>query len=215
MAVSLKAINARINKIGNGERTFKEEMGIISRELLQYVVLDNTGDIDAVNRLLDVLNNRNRETAKKFFSKMLPYSWNNGEKRFGGKSKNKDMVNKRTDAIKNFLKDEANTIWTWNEQNSQPAERPARPKNYADKVVNLVEAALTDPKETERLDPKTLLKNAVKAMVHSNMKLADIFETFEAAIKEAEAEMKEVAELSTGEGQEGNQEQAVPRKKAA
>ena len=49
----LKTINSRIVKIGNGERTFREEMSQVSRELLTYI--RENGDIDAVNRLLNVL----------------------------------------------------------------------------------------------------------------------------------------------------------------
>jgi ribosomal protein L22 len=196
MAISpaLKAINVRINKIGNGERSFKEEMAALSRELLPYVM--ETGDIDAVNRLLECLNPKNREIAKKFYSKMLPWTWNNSDKKFGGKSKNKDMVTKRSAAIKTFIADEKNDIWSWTAKANEPTERPARPKNYADKVASLVESALTDNKETERLDPKTVFIQSVKAMVHAGMKLSEIFETFEAAIKEAETEMKATATIS-------------------
>ena len=181
----LKVINSRINKIGNGERTFREEMSHISRELLTYI-RDN-GDIDAVNRLLGVLTPKNKENARKYFINFLPYQWNRQEDRFGSKSKNKDVVAKKNKAIEVFLADEANNLFTWAGRTQQPREQ--KPKDYAKEVSNVVDKALSD--EKNGVDVKTVLKSVLKtAIADEKMKLADIFDLVNNVVAEIEAEVK-------------------------
>lgn len=181
----LKTINARIGKIGNGERTFREEMSHVSRELLTYI-RDN-GDIDAVNRLLGVLTPKNKENARKYFINFLPYQWNRQEDRFGSKSKNKDVVAKKNKAIEAFLADEANNLFTWAGRTQQPREQ--KPKDYAKEVSNVVDKALSDDKNG--VDVKTVLKSVLKtAIADEKMKLADIFDLVNSVVAEIEAETK-------------------------
>lgn len=215
MPVSKKIIDAHIRVIGKGERTFKEEMSALSREMLPYVM--EGGDIDAVNRLLDVLTPKNHDLAAKYFSKLLPWKLDNTTKRFGGKSTNKDMVNKRKEAIETFLADETNNIFTWSAANNQSQQREQRPKNYATQISNLVEKALTETKEADRIDVKEVFKSAVKAAIAGGMKLADLMETFDAAVKESEEEINSLLHDEPGNTEAANDatETPAPRKKAA
>lgn len=144
MAIKLEQINARIATISVGERTFKTEMGLASRELLTYI--SENGDIDAVNRLLGVLTPANREKAKAFFAAHLPYTYNVKSQRFDGKSKNQDVVAKKTKVMVAFLADADSTIWTWlaEQDNGAPV---AKPKEYEKKIEALVKKALEDKEE--------------------------------------------------------------------
>jgi hypothetical protein len=209
----LKTINARIGKIGNGERTFREEMSHISRELLTYI-RDN-GDIDAVNRLLGVLTPKNKENARKYFINFLPYQWNRQEDRFGGKSKNKDIVAKKNKAIEAFLADENNNLFSWAGRTQQPRETKA--KDYVKEVSNVVDKALSDDKGG--LDVKTVLKSVLKtAIADEKMKLSDIFDMVNSVVAEIEAEAKAAVASSTIDDDAGiydEKESPAARRKAA
>jgi hypothetical protein len=210
----LKTINTRIGKIGNGERTFREEMSHISRELLTYIKAN--GDIDAVNRLLAVLTPKNQENARKYFIAFLPYQWNRQESRFGSKSKNKDMVAKKDKLMTEFLADEANNLFSWAGRTQQPRE--AKPKDHAKDVAKVVDNALSD--EKNGIDVKTVLKSVLKtAIADEKMKLADIFDLVNSVVAEIEEDIKaaagdtEKAKTVTAANQQ--EEPAVSRKKAA
>jgi hypothetical protein len=209
----LKTINGRITKIGNGERTFREEMSQVSRELLTYI--RENGDIDAVNRLLNVLTPKNKENARKYFINFLPYQWNRQEERFGSKSKNKDVVAKKDKMMKEFLADEANNLFTWAGRTVQP--RQAVQKDYSKEVAKVVDRALSDDKQG--IDIKTVLKSVLKtAIADEKMKLADIFDMVNDVVAEIEADIKAAAgdvEAAKDINASNEEEEAAPRRKAA
>lgn len=207
MVVALKTINGRITKIKNGENTFRTEMGILSRELLSYV--PETGDIDAVNRLMAVLNPKNKELAQKFFQTYLPHKWDTKELRFGKKSTNKEMVAKRRNLTNTFLSNESNTIWTWMAQKAERVERPAKPKDYAKKIETLAHAALEDEKEA--IDIKAMLR----AIINAGAKLSDIMEALDEVAKEQQAEIVKADGKPKDEKPIRQQEQPVQRRVAA
>lgn len=205
----LKTINGRITKIGNGERKFREEMSSVSRELLTYI--RENGDIDAVNRLLNVLTPKNKENARKYFINFLPYQWNRQEERFGSKSKNKDVVSKKFKMMDEFLADEANNLFTWAGRTQQP--RQEKPKDYAKDVAKVVDNALSD--EKNGIDVKTVLKSVLKtAIADEKMKLADIFELVNVVIAEIEADIKSQTGDVKKAKEEDKEEQPVRRKAA-
>lgn len=153
-------INARINKIGTAEKVTKRELGLVSRELLTYLVVDDSGDIGAVNRLLNVLTRRNQQVAVLFFNHFLPYAWDDKEKKFKGKVKQKKRIEECSAIVDEFLSDEANDIWKWDEDNNEDIQ--AKPKDYAKKIKTLVEKALKD--QAEGLSPEEILQVAFDAM---------------------------------------------------
>lgn len=165
MAIKLEQINARIATISAGERTFKTEMGLMSRELLTYI--NENGDIDAVNRLLGVLSPANKEKTKAFFSHHLPYSYNVKSQRFDGKSKNKDVVAKKAKEMTAFLADVDNTIWTWLADQVK-AEPVAKPKEYEKKIEALVKKALEDK------DENIPVGAVIRAIIKGGASLAEI-----------------------------------------
>ena len=157
--VTLKTINARIATIGNGEMSFKAEMGLASRELLIYI--RENGDIDAVNRLMAVLTPVNKDKAKQFFNHFLPYTWEMKANRFGAKTKNKDVVSKKDKLTDEFLASKDATIWTWY-QDQKANEPVAKPKEYEKKIEALVKQAI-DANKDDHIPVSAVIRAVIKA----------------------------------------------------
>ena len=192
--ITLKAINARIATIGNGELSFKQEMGTVSRDILVYI--RENGDIDAVNRLMAVLSPINKEKTKQYFNHFLPYTWEMKASRFGSKSKNKDVVTKKEKLADEFLADKAANIWTWiADQNS--AEPVAKPKEYEKKIEALVKKAIED--KEEHIPVSTIIRAVIKAG---------------ASLSEIMAALMPSADGEEPSNTEANNDVAVPRKEA-
>lgn len=138
---ALKAgIEKNITALIKSETTTKEKLAQVSRDMLSYVM--DTQDIGMVNRLAEVLTPMNRATAFQFFGAFLP--WKQDGKAFGKKLAGKEAITKREIAIREFLANADNNIWTWAAIN---VEVTAKPKNYASKLSSLVERSLNDEKE--------------------------------------------------------------------
>jgi hypothetical protein len=200
--VDLKVINGRIKKIGNGENTFKQELGVLSRELLDYV--PTTGDIDAVNRLIAVLSPLNKEKVTSFFKTFLAHKLDKGV--FGKKSTNKDMVAKRVAAITSFLSVEDNTVWTWLAEKGKAVKREAKPKALGKAVEKAVEAAISTEDNPDAIGMREVLKRTIRACIGSGMKLSEIMTAFEDVVKEEQATVAPVIKQEIP---------AAPRRKAA
>jgi uncharacterized protein YfeS len=140
----LIVINERIKKLGNAERVTKAELSALSRELLEYVMLDGgkgeaSFDIDAVNRTLAVLTPVNKRAACLYFPEFLPFAFDADNARFGKmKKKGKE---KAIEAIKEWLADDTNDIWKWAADNVKMEKKPPE---YAKQLTKIVERALAD-----------------------------------------------------------------------
>jgi len=155
---TLKEINSSISSIAKSEGTLKATLGTLSRDMLEYV--KESGDIDAVNRLMKVLTPKNYEGAKKFFNHHLAYTWETKGGRFGSKSKNKDVVAKKLKELNAFLADGEATIWTWlaEQDNRDPV---AKPKEYEKKIEALVKKAIDD--KEENIPVSAVIRACIKA----------------------------------------------------
>lgn len=176
--ITLKAINARIATIGNGELSFKQEMGIVSRDILVYI--RENGDIDAVNRLMAVLTPVNKEKAKQYFNHFLPYTWEMKASRFGSKSKNKDVVSKKEKLADEFLADKAANIWAWFEAQKQ-GEPVKQPKEYEKKIEALVKKAIEDKEE------HIPVSSIIRAVIKAGASMSEIMEALMPAVEENKA----------------------------
>jgi hypothetical protein len=138
----LSVINTKITALGNAEKVTKAVLAELSRELLDYVMIDGTHDIAAVNRTIGVLTPVNRKVAIEFFGAFTSHKFNEGTQAFGGKDR------KKHDAVlaecTEFLADETNNIWTWADKNIDVTPKP---KDYFNKLAKLVEKALSDESE--------------------------------------------------------------------
>jgi len=180
----LVTINTRIDAIRASEKITKLELGLISRELLLYV--PDSKDIDAVNRLLNVLTPMNYRTAQLFFSNFLPWVWDEKNNRFAAMSKGDKGVNGKLASIKEFLDEPANTIWLWAERNIK-LETVKTP--FEERLTSLVSKALKGEKGLEPID-----KNAViMAVMAGGVSAGDLINLMETAKAQFEAKQAEEA----------------------
>lgn len=164
-------IYGRLDAIAAAEKITRVELGLMSRELLEYV--PDTHDIDIVNRLIGVLTPRNRNAAILYFSEFLPWSVEEDKKgefvRFG-KMKEKDkQVKRHMDAIKEFLSDEKNDIWSWSKDNI----REVKILNGAVELDKAIERAMkgtdTDTKHIDPLSKAEVLSVLIKRITPDEM----------------------------------------------
>lgn len=138
----LQAINTKISTLANAEKVTKALLAELSRDLLDYVMVDGMHDIAAVNRLLAALTPVNRKVAIEFFNVFTSHKYNPDTQAFGGKDRKRH--DKVLAACVEFLADPLNTIWTWAEKNIDVTPKP---KDYFNKLAKLVEKALSDEQE--------------------------------------------------------------------
>ncbi|MGL5324021.1 MAG: hypothetical protein ACRC91_04760 [Aeromonas sp.] len=136
---NLTVINERIERLGNAERVTKAELSALSRELLEYVLLDNTGDVDAVNRMIAVLTPMNKRTAALYFPTFLPYAWDEETFKFG--KKNKKAFETKLEAVKAWLAVDTNDIWHWANENIEMKKKAPK---YLEQITKNIERGLAD-----------------------------------------------------------------------
>lgn len=118
---TINVINENIEKLAAAERITKATLRTLSRDLLEYVLLDKgdgegSYDIQPVNRVLQVLTPMNRKTAILFFAAHLPFKYDEDGVRFGKKGKDK-QVEGLTERVAELLEDQDFDIWAWAEAN--------------------------------------------------------------------------------------------------
>ncbi len=138
LANQVKGMHAVIARLGKAETITRASLGELSRSVLQYHS-DQGHDVGVVNRLLSVLTPINQRAARLFFQAMLPYAFDSETNTFGKLVKKEAIRDGRYYAMAEFLKDEDNTIWTWQESNIDMAKKPV---NYIGNVTKAVEVAL-------------------------------------------------------------------------
>lgn len=138
------ALVAKIDEVAGAERVTKQLLGELSRELLEYV--PDSNDVGMVNRLTNVLTPMNKATALLFFKHFLPWSMDDAGVTFTKKDKSEKRTAKKLDAIRKFLADEANNIWTWAEANVDVAKKEF---SLADNITRAVELAINGKDESK------------------------------------------------------------------
>lgn len=180
----LVTINTRIDAIRASEKITKVELGLISRELLTYV--PDSKDIDAVNRLLNVLTPMNYRTAQLFFANFLPWVWDEKNNRFAAMSKGDKAIGNKLTNIKEFLDEPHNDIWLWAARNIK-LEQTKTP--FEERITSLIAKALKGEKGLDAVDKRTVIA-AVMAGGVSAGDLINIMEEAKAAFEAREAEEK-------------------------
>ncbi len=174
-----EALAAKIDTLGKAEKVTKQLLGELSRELLEYIIVDESNDIATVNRLLSVLTPMNQKTAVLFFDTFLPFILDTDTNTFGKKTKGEKKVKEFVDASLAFLDTEDNNIWTWAALN---VEIKAKPVDYAKKIEKDVYKALNN--DENPLDPSEVLK----AVLAGGLDVADIVDLMAAMAEEPIAE---------------------------
>lgn len=184
------AIYAAIDTLAQAEKITRKVLAELSRDLLIYVPESN--DIEAVNRLMNVLTPMNKQAARLYFQHFLPWQAENDTdgvfQRFGKKLQGEKKTQKKLDAIVLWLADESNNIWTWADQNIE-----LKQKDFKATVARAIAKALEGDEKTDTppLDRATLME----AIFEGGVTLEDML----AAIDTKEAQY---AAAMQGEGQE-------------
>lgn len=133
-------VYARLDAIASAEKITRVELAALSREALTYVT--ETHDIDLINRLIGVLTPVNRKVSILYFRHFLPWEVeenNKGEfERFGKMLKKDKAVKRKMDLIAEWLAEEGNTIWVWQNDNVDLTKK----KDFAGTIKKAVEKAL-------------------------------------------------------------------------
>lgn len=113
--MDIKTINTKIETLAKAEKITKAVLGELSRDLLEYVYINDSQDITPVNRLLSVLTPMNKRTSVLFFKNFLAWKFDDEAQLFT--KKNKKHYDDKLLAVELFLGNEDNTIWSWYEAN--------------------------------------------------------------------------------------------------
>ena len=160
-----------IAELAASETITKAKLGQLSRELMVYVV--ESKDISAANRLLDVLSPVNKRATIAFLSHFLPWTPKLDEDknfvRFGKMMKGQKAVDKRKQAIVDFIADKDNTIWVWQKDN---INIEAKPTDFFKSVEKSVERALKGNDKT----PPLAREDVIKALFAAGITIDDLLE---------------------------------------
>lgn len=131
-----------INQLGKLEAKVKPLLAQLSRDILALHSSDDVqrNDVRVVNSLIAQLSPVNKRIACLFFREFLPYTFDTETSTFGKLQKKEKIVADKLAAMKEFLADESNTIWTWQNRNVD-VERKKVP--YDAKIAELVAKSLT------------------------------------------------------------------------
>ncbi len=131
---NLNNINNLIDEIGKAERITKDALRILSRELLEYIVVNdgvegnNKGSEDSqvANRLIDVLTPVNRKVAIAFLRHFLAFHIKEDEdgKFIAFTGKDKKQWQRKLELVQQFLAEPHNNIWTWADRNVDIVPKP-------------------------------------------------------------------------------------------
>lgn len=144
----LTKIDKAIIALLASEKVTKSELSVVSRDLLEYLVMNGSTDIGAVNRLMAVLTPMNRRTSVLFFGHFLPWKYDVETESFTSMVKGDKKLAKAFEKVKSFLSEKTNDIWTWAEANIQIE---AKPKNYTALLTALVSKAMADEQKNESI----------------------------------------------------------------
>ena len=136
------SMNAKIDAIAAAEKVTKGALAALSRDLLKYLVQDDSNDVAMVNRLMGVLTPMNKKTAALFFGHFLPFEQEK-DGTFGGKLKGDKKIARYLAATTAFLLVEDNTIWTWAAENVKLEKKEI---DFAKKISDDIRKALDEEK---------------------------------------------------------------------
>lgn len=170
------SINGKIEALGNAERITKKVLGELSRELIDYVFVSKSNDIDAVNRTLNACTPVNRKVAVMFFAAFLPFQWIEEEGRFAGLKKK--QIDKKLPLCIDFLASDK-TIWDWAEENVKVEQKEI---DYLGKITKAVEKALKAEKGAQEV---------FQAVLAGGLNIDNMMALLEAAAQQVQEEMEE------------------------
>lgn len=155
--MELKTINTKIKAITKSENISKTLLAELSRDLLTYVVAEQSHDVDAINRTLAVLSPMNKQTAILFFKTFVPHAFDDETNTFGklnGKKKEEMLA-----LVNSNLENPDFNIWLWAVDNLKPVEKKAT--DFIGNIKKAISAALDEKKGG--LSQAEIIKAALEA----------------------------------------------------
>lgn len=130
LAVTLEALN-------NAEKVTKVTLRILSREMLDAVHVG--GDIQPVNRLLEVLTPVNRRVCVMFFQHFSGHFYSEKDAKFG--KRDKAGYAAKYKLAEEFLDDPLNNIWSWQAREVDMEAKPFTLLKITKQVESLLKKA--------------------------------------------------------------------------
>ena len=131
------SIDALILVLAESERITKTALSTLSREVLEYINIEGSTDVDTINRLLSILTPMNKQAAALYFECFILYVYDADLFLFGEKIKNEKRYNAKVAATVAWLADIDNDIWAWSNDNIE-----VKAKDYAGDIQKAIKAAL-------------------------------------------------------------------------
>jgi hypothetical protein len=153
------SIDSAIEALAAAETITKLRLAELSRSVLTYIVVEGSPDVATLNRLLGVLTPMNKQAAQLYFEHFIPYQFDDKTGLFGERIKKQTRHDAKVAAAVKWLeKDEANTIWTWVDDNVE-----VKAKDYAGDITKAIKAALkgNEKKGYEALTVRQVLNTVV------------------------------------------------------
>lgn len=133
-------ILSRIESIAAAEKITKKELALISREILEFIMLEGSQNVAIVNRLIAVLSPMNTKVACLFFPEFLPWKFDAKLRCFGKKMQGDKKLAEYSAKAVAFLEDESNNIWTWAESNIKVEKKVDYLKNITKNIKGAMES---------------------------------------------------------------------------
>ena len=137
--MDIKTINTKIEAVHASERITKAVLGELSRDLLEYIYVNDSQDVTPVSRLLSGLTPMNKATAILFFKNFLAWKFDDVACTFT--KKNKKKYEDSLLAAELFLANEDSNIWTWAAAN---VKIEAKEIDWAKRLASDFEKAMDD-----------------------------------------------------------------------
>jgi hypothetical protein len=167
----MASIDKKIDAIEAAEKVTKDMLGSVSRDIIEYNVLNSSDDVGRVGRLIAVLTPMNKATALIFFDHFLP--WKLEGEVFTNKLQGKKKLDRYWDNAKDFLSDENNTIWTWAADNVTVEKQDYNLAENVTKAIQMALAGKAESKRTNAADPLSPME-VLQAVVDAGIDTSDM-----------------------------------------
>lgn len=144
--VTFESLATRLAAIKAAESITKKELGLLSREVLSFLV--ETSDVRIINTLLGrgddgklTLTVANRKAAGLFFQAFVPFTVDADSDVVQFAKKKAKVWDAGIEKIEKFLADESNDIWAWIDANVKIEQKEI---DYAGKITKDIEKAMKD-----------------------------------------------------------------------
>lgn len=186
-----KAINSKIKTLSKAEAVTKAVLGELSRDLLQYVLIDQSHDVDAIHRCFEVLTPVNRKVAELFFQAFIPHKFDKDAKRFGkldAKKKEQLLVD-----VAAKLSNPDFNIWSWAADNIEVDKKPT---DFIGNIKKAITAGLTKGELSQH--------EIIKAALEAGLDLSALVTIMQSAVNADAAPEQVVNAPKTADGSDIN-----------